>query len=81
MDEISHSILRVFDELGRDTLDLHALLEIAGGSDPARRDNIPGAVELLVRSGALEPAGGGDVYRRSEQGRLAVARPRDVTLY
>ncbi|MGH9726975.1 MAG: glutaredoxin family protein [Candidatus Acidiferrales bacterium] len=81
MDEISRSILRVFDELGRDTLDLHALLEIAGGSDPTRRDNIPGAVELLVRSGALELAGGGDVYHRTEQGRLVVARPRDVTLY
>ncbi|HKV29222.1 MAG TPA: glutaredoxin family protein [Candidatus Acidoferrales bacterium] len=81
MDEISRSILRVFDELGRDTLDLHAMMEIAGGSDPARRNNIPGAVELLVRSGALEPAGGGDVYRRNEQARLAVAKPRDVTLY
>ena len=81
MDEISRCILEVFDELSRDTLDLHALMEIAGGSDPARRDNIPGAVELLVRSGALDLAGGGDVYRRSEQGRLAVAKPRDVTLY
>ncbi|MGH9710379.1 MAG: glutaredoxin family protein [Candidatus Acidiferrales bacterium] len=81
MDEISRCVLLVFDELGRDTLDLHALLEIAGGSDPARRDNVPSAVELLVRSGALDPAGGGDVYRRSEQGRLAVAKPRDVTLY
>jgi glutaredoxin len=81
MDEISRCILEVFDELGRDTLDLHALMEIAGGNDPARRDNVPGTVELLVRSGALDLAGGGDVYRRSEQGRLAVAKPRDVTLY
>ena len=82
MDEISRCILaEVFDELGRDTLDLHALMEIAGGSDPARRDNIPGAVGLLVRSGALDLAGGGDVYRRTEQGRLAVAKPRDATLY
>jgi len=81
MDELSRCILEVFDELGQDTLDLHALMEVAGGSNPGRRDNVPGAVELLVRSGALDPAGGGDVYRRSEQGRLAVAKPRAATLY
>ncbi|HVB35594.1 MAG TPA: glutaredoxin family protein [Candidatus Acidoferrales bacterium] len=81
MDELSRCVLAVFDELGRETLDLHALMEIAGGSDPARRDNVVGAVELLVRAGDLDPAGGGDVYRRSEQGRLAVAKPRDATLY
>ncbi|HVB36646.1 MAG TPA: glutaredoxin family protein [Candidatus Acidoferrales bacterium] len=81
MDEISRCILEVFDELGQDTLDLHALMEVAGGSDPERRNDVPGAVELLVRSGALDPAGGGDIYRRSEQGRLAVASPRAATLY
>ena len=81
MDEISRCILEVFDELGRETLDLHALMEIAGGNDPARRENVVGAVELLVRAGHLDPAGGGDVYRRSEQGRIAIAKPRDATLY
>ncbi|HVB07801.1 MAG TPA: glutaredoxin family protein [Candidatus Acidoferrales bacterium] len=81
MDEISRCILGVFDELGRETLDLHALMEIAGGNDPARRENVVGAVELLVRAGHLDPAGGGDVYRRSEQGRLAAAKPCDATLY
>lgn len=81
MDEISRCILEVFDELGSETLDLHALMEIAGGNDPVRRENVVGAAELLVRAGYLDPAGGGDIYRRSEQGRLAVAKARDVTLY
>lgn len=80
MDELSRSILRVFDELGRETLDLHALLEVAGGKEPERRDSVVSAVELLERAGHLEAAGS-DFYRRTEQGRLAAAGPRDVTLY
>jgi glutaredoxin len=81
MDDLSRCILQVFDELERDTLDLHALREIAGGNDPARRDAVVGAVEMLERSGDLEVSGEADFYRRTEQGRLAVAKPLDVTLY
>lgn len=39
------------------------------------------AVEMLVRSGDLDVSGEADFYRRTEQGRLAVAKPSDVTLY
>lgn len=81
MDELSRRILEVFDELGRETLDLHALREVAGGNDPAERDAVVSAVELLERSGDLEVSGEADFYRRTEQGRLAVAKPLDVTLY
>lgn len=81
MDELSCRVLQVFDELGRDTLDLHALREFAGGNDPAQRDAVVGAVEMLERSGHLETRGEADFYRRTEQGQLAVARPLDVTLY
>lgn len=81
MDELSRRVLQVFDELGRDTLDLHALRELAGGNDPAQRDAVVSAVEMLVRSGDLDISGEADFYRRTEQGRLAVAKPLDVTLY
>lgn len=81
MGELSRRILEVFDELGRDTLDLHALREFAGGSDPARRDAVVGAAEMLERIGYLEVSGEADFYRRTEDGRLAVAKPLDVTLY
>ena len=81
MDELSRRVLEVFDELGRDTLDLHALRELAGGNDPEQRDAVVGAVEMLVRSGDLDISGEADFYRRTEQGRLAVAKPLDVTLY
>ncbi|MFZ0333183.1 MAG: glutaredoxin family protein [Candidatus Acidiferrales bacterium] len=81
MDELSQRVLQVYDELGRDTLDLHALRELAGGNDPARRDAVVSAVEMLERAGDLEVSGEADFYRRTEQGRLAVAKPLDVTLY
>lgn len=81
MDELSCRILQTFDELGRETLDLHALREFAGGTDPARRDAVVGAAEMLERIGYLEASGEADFYRRTEDGRLAVAGPLDVTLY
>ena len=81
MDDISREILEVYDELAQERLDLHALMEFAGGNDPAKREAVVEAVEMLVRAGNLEPAGGADFFRRSEQGRIAVAGPRDVTLY
>lgn len=81
MDELSYRILQTFDDLGRETLDLHALREFAGGNDPARRDAVVGAAEMLERIGYLEPSGEADFYRRTEDGRLAVAGPLDVTLY
>ncbi|MGC1292676.1 MAG: glutaredoxin family protein, partial [Candidatus Acidiferrales bacterium] len=36
---------------------------------------------MLERAGDLEVSGEADFYRRTEQGRLAVAKPLDVTLY
>lgn len=81
MDAISQRVLEVYDELAQERLDLHALMEFAGGNDPARREAVVEAVETLVRAGYLDPAGGADFYRRSEQGRIAVAGPRDVTFY
>jgi glutaredoxin len=81
MDAISRRILEVYDELAQETLDLHALMEFGGGNDPARREAVVEAVETLVRAGYLDPTSGADFYRRSEQGRIAVAGPREVTLY
>lgn len=81
MDAISKRILEVYDELAQERLDLHTLMEFAGGNDQARRETVVDAVETLVRAGYLEPEGGGDFYSRNEEGRLAVAGPHDVTLY
>lgn len=80
MDAMATLVLKTYDELGRDNLDLHTLFELAGGNPPAQREAVLDAVAQLVRQGLLRE-GDGDFYSRTEDGRLAVAGPRDVTLY
>ncbi len=84
MDSPAKRVLQAFEDLERDTLDLATLTQHAGttaaGSEPMRS---PGEelVQRLVRDGLLRPTGSDDHFARTEDGRLAVARPRDVTLY
>lgn len=80
MDTITHRILESFDEMKKESLDLHALLEMAGGSVPERRQAVLDAVTRVTERGWLRAAGS-DVYERTEDGRLAIAYPLDVTLY
>lgn len=74
-------ILRVFDELGRDRLDLHALLELAGGNPPAERTAVLDEITRMVEQGLLRAAPGSDFYERTETGRHAVAALNELTLY
>lgn len=80
MDATAQRILRLFDELARDRLDLHALLELAGGPAAAGRETVLEEVTRLAEGGFLR-ALGGDFYARTEDGRLAIAAPLEVTLY
>ena len=80
MDTTAHRILELFDELKKESLDLHALLEMAGGNLPEKREAVLDTVTRLVERGWLRAAGS-DVYERTEDGRLAIAYPLDVTLY
>ena len=61
---INKKILSTFDQLERDSLDLHTLFEFVGGNEPAERENVLA-----------------DFYSRTESGRLAVAGPREITMY
>jgi len=81
MQTIPQRILSTFDQLDRPTLDLHTLFEFVGGNNPAEREAVLDAVTDLVKQGLLLSDGGGDFYRRTEEGRLALASPRDVTMY
>jgi glutaredoxin len=81
MQTIAQRILSIFDQLDRPSLDLHTLFEIVGGNDPGEREAVLDAVTALVEQGLLSPDGGSDFYRRTEEGRLALAAPRDVTMY
>ena len=71
MSELTRRVLGMFEELGRDALDLHELFE-AGGNDPDARRDVFYAVEGLVEHGLLEERGN-DFYALTEAGREAAA--------
>ena len=71
MDELTRRVLGMFEEVGRDVLDLHELFE-AGGNDPEARRAVFYAVENLVERGLLEERGN-DFYALTEAGRKAAA--------
>jgi len=81
MPTVAQRILSTFDQLDRPTLDLHTLFEFVGGNVPGDREAVLDAVTNLVKDGLLTADGGGDFYRRTEEGRFALASPRDVTMY
>lgn len=61
----------MFEEMGRDALDLHELFE-AGGNDPDARREVFYRVESLVERGLLEERGN-DFYALTRAGREAAA--------
>lgn len=73
MDELTRRVLGMFEEVGREALDLHELFE-AGGNDPEARREVFYAVERLVERGLLEERGN-DFYALTEAGREAAAEP------
>jgi glutaredoxin len=81
MDVTSRRILGLYDQLERDSLDLHTFFEFVAGNPPAERERVMDSVGALAKQGLLEADRGGDFYRRTEEGRLAIAGPRDITLY
>lgn len=70
--ELTLRVLRMFDVMGKDALDLHELFE-AGGNDPDARLAVFDIVERLAREGALEERGN-DFYALTEEGRARAAR-------
>jgi hypothetical protein len=64
---LSLRVLRVFEEMGQDRLDLHVLFE-AAGNEPGKRERVLDAVEELVRAGMLEESSG-DFYALTEKGK------------
>lgn len=66
----------MFEEVGREALDLHELFE-AGGNDPEARREVFYRVESLVERGLLEERGN-DFYALTSAGReAAAASPSD----
>jgi hypothetical protein len=69
MPEMMLRVLRMFDQLKKETLDLHELFE-AGGNDPEARTAVFHTVENLVDAGLLEERGN-DFYALTTEGRAA----------
>jgi glutaredoxin len=72
MDSIEQQILAAFDRPGAGPLPLSDF----GDSAPLKK-----AVAQLLERGWLRLTGESDTYARTEEGRLQLAGPRDVTLY
>lgn len=81
MDPIARRILELYDQLERDSLDLHTLFEMVGGNPPAEREAVLDRVSEMTKAGLLREDRRSDFYVRTEDGRLAVIGPRTVTLY
>jgi hypothetical protein len=71
LDELTRRVLGMFEEVGREALDLHELFE-AGGNDPDARREVFYHVESLVERGLLEERGN-DFYALTRAGREAAA--------
>jgi len=67
MNRLSLRVLRLFEEMGRDRLDLHVLFE-AAGNEPSERQSVLDAVEELTQAGMLE-ACSGDFYALTQKGK------------
>jgi glutaredoxin len=81
MDSIARRILQLYDQLERDSLDLHTLFEMVGGNPPAEREAVLDRVSEMTKAGLLREDRRSDFYIRTEDGRLAVVSPRTITLY
>ena len=69
MDEIKRRVLGMFEQMGKEALDLHELFE-AGGNDMDARRDVFYAVEGLVEEGLLEERGN-DFYALTAEGKRA----------
>jgi glutaredoxin len=76
----SKKILSTFDQLEKNSLDLHTLFEFVGGNDPAERELVLDSVQDLAQRGLLREESA-DFYSRTESGRLIIAGPREITMY
>jgi len=70
MNSLSLRIVRLFVEIGKERLDLHALFE-AVGNVPTGRRLVLDSIEELVSADMLN-ACGGDFYELTEGGRRAI---------
>ena len=67
MTDLKQRVLGMFEQMGKETLDLHELFE-AGGNDMDARKEVFYTVERLVEEGLLEERGN-DFYALTAKGK------------
>ena len=72
MTPLSLRVMRSFEEMGKNRLDLHVLFE-AAGNEPAERRGVLDVIDELTRADMLD-ACGGDFYALTEKGRGVIAQ-------
>ena len=72
MTPLSLRVMRLFEEMGKNRLDLHVLFE-AAGNEPAERRGVLDVIDELTRADMLD-ACGGDFYALTEKGRGVIAQ-------
>jgi hypothetical protein len=72
MKPLSLRVLRLFEEMGNDRLDIHVLFE-AAANELAARQGVLDAIDELTRAGMLG-ACGGDFYALTEIGKGSIAQ-------
>ena len=72
MKPLSLRVLRLFEEMRKDWLDLHMPFETAG-NEPAERKGVLDAIDELTPAGILDECGG-DFYALTERGKWAIAQ-------
>lgn len=75
-DEIRQRVLGMFEQMKKETLDLHELFE-AGGNDADARREVFFTVELLVEEGLLDERGN-DFYSLTAEGKRAAQGSRQA---
>ena len=65
-------VLWLFEEMGKNRLDLHVLFE-AAGNEPAERQGVLDVIDELTQAGMLD-ACGEDFYALTEKGRGVIAQ-------
>lgn len=71
MSKLSRRVLQVFQDMKKDSLDLHVLFE-AAGNDPEKRRDVLDAIDDLLRDGSIMEQGS-DFYELTDKGKRAIA--------
>jgi len=81
MNPIARAALDLFDSSLARVVPRKALEEALAANGALCRETCQGVLDDLVRERLIVTVDGGEMFRRTESGRLALAGPLDLTLY